>query len=377
MVNKKFCLGILAFVLLFWITVVGCDDGNNAKTYTVTFDADGGNAVIAQPVTENGKVTEPTAPTKANDVAGLYFGTPPDYYTFDGWYNGNAKWDFNTPVTSNITLKAKWTLPVNPIDLTEIEGDNIVRKTFIYIRDNEITETHTLLLDTDIEYPSFLGGFSYNLTIIGLNEERTINTRNVIVGQDGANQKPLLASNLTLGKNININPESYMLWLQSGNLTMQEGSKITGILHCSGGYSNPFSFTMNGGIINGRAYFMMVQVEGEQTFTISGNAKIDELSLNHGYGNSGITVASGWTGSIGKLSINDSSLGGVSFDDYLDYWNDAVVIKAASGYTLTERDVEKIIILGDFTLRETTQSISQTHKLELDSASNVIKLVRK
>lgn len=29
-------------------------------------------------------------------------------YRFAGWYNGNAKWDFDTPVTENLTLTAKW-----------------------------------------------------------------------------------------------------------------------------------------------------------------------------------------------------------------------------------------------------------------------------
>lgn len=29
-------------------------------------------------------------------------------YRFVGWYNGNAKWDFDTPVTENLTLTAKW-----------------------------------------------------------------------------------------------------------------------------------------------------------------------------------------------------------------------------------------------------------------------------
>ena len=65
--------------------------------YTVTFDSDGGSSVDAQTVVEGGKATEPTAPTK-------------DGYTFDGWFNGETKWDFdNDTVTGNITLTAKWT----------------------------------------------------------------------------------------------------------------------------------------------------------------------------------------------------------------------------------------------------------------------------
>ena len=29
-------------------------------------------------------------------------------YRFVGWYSGDAKWDFDTLVTENLTLTAKW-----------------------------------------------------------------------------------------------------------------------------------------------------------------------------------------------------------------------------------------------------------------------------
>lgn len=63
--------------------------------YTVTFDTAGGSTVASQSI-ENGKVaTKPANPTKEG-------------CTFDGWYLGSSKYDFNTKVTSNITLKASW-----------------------------------------------------------------------------------------------------------------------------------------------------------------------------------------------------------------------------------------------------------------------------
>ena len=66
-----------------------------AKTYTVTFDSDGGSEVAAISVKYNKTITEPTAPTKAGCV-------------FDGWYDGETKFDWSKPVTKNVTLKAKW-----------------------------------------------------------------------------------------------------------------------------------------------------------------------------------------------------------------------------------------------------------------------------
>ncbi|MBR4171189.1 MAG: leucine-rich repeat protein [Kiritimatiellae bacterium] len=65
--------------------------------YTVTFDADGGTPVPAQQSVEAGsKATKPNDPVK-------------DGYDFTGWYNGNAAFDFDTPITASITLTAKWT----------------------------------------------------------------------------------------------------------------------------------------------------------------------------------------------------------------------------------------------------------------------------
>ncbi len=63
--------------------------------YTVTFDANGGTAVDAQEVKEGEVATMPTS-TKVG-------------YTFDGWYNGDVKFEFTTAITANVTLKAKWT----------------------------------------------------------------------------------------------------------------------------------------------------------------------------------------------------------------------------------------------------------------------------
>lgn len=43
----------------------------------------------------NDKASAPDTPVKSG-------------YRFVGWYNGNAKWDFNTDVTGDLTLTAKW-----------------------------------------------------------------------------------------------------------------------------------------------------------------------------------------------------------------------------------------------------------------------------
>lgn len=63
--------------------------------YTVNFNTNGGSPVSSQTVQENTKLVKPEDPQKTG-------------FTFDGWYLGDNKFDFNTPVTANWTLEAHW-----------------------------------------------------------------------------------------------------------------------------------------------------------------------------------------------------------------------------------------------------------------------------
>ena len=66
--------------------------------YTVTFDTDGGNEIEPASVKANEKLTMPANPQKMG-------------FKFRGWYSDPEKqvvYDFNAPVTGDITLYAKW-----------------------------------------------------------------------------------------------------------------------------------------------------------------------------------------------------------------------------------------------------------------------------
>ncbi len=78
------------------ITLVAKWTENVKAKYTVTFDSQGGTTVSSQTVTEGNKVSKPTNPTRSG-------------YTFAGWTLNGSAYDFNTIVTKNITLVAKWT----------------------------------------------------------------------------------------------------------------------------------------------------------------------------------------------------------------------------------------------------------------------------
>lgn len=91
-------------------------DGSSIR-YTVTFDSQGGSAVDEQTVTRNSLVSKPEKPIREG-------------YTFEGWFTDadcTRAYDFNTRVTGNITLYAKWTPngttePTDPGEPTEWEN---------------------------------------------------------------------------------------------------------------------------------------------------------------------------------------------------------------------------------------------------------------
>lgn len=77
------------------------NNNNDTQTYTVTFDANGSNVTnlpVTQIVEVGGFAIEPNNPDRRN-------------FEFSGWYVDREciiKYDFATPVASNITLYARW-----------------------------------------------------------------------------------------------------------------------------------------------------------------------------------------------------------------------------------------------------------------------------
>ncbi|MBQ7333007.1 MAG: InlB B-repeat-containing protein, partial [Clostridia bacterium] len=90
---KKSLLLLVFFILVF--SLFSCNEEPEIQKYTVTFDSNGGEDVESQEVAEGKFVLEPEDPEK-------------EYCEFLGWYYKNKKYKFDTPVDSDITLKAKW-----------------------------------------------------------------------------------------------------------------------------------------------------------------------------------------------------------------------------------------------------------------------------
>ena len=88
---KKMKYVLLLTLFAFLTTACSC----SKIKYTITYDTDGGSVVEKETVEKGSKATIPVDPTKEG-------------YTFKGWYTNDVLYDFNTEVTKDITLSAKW-----------------------------------------------------------------------------------------------------------------------------------------------------------------------------------------------------------------------------------------------------------------------------
>ena len=85
----------LALVVLVVIIIILLIKVFGGKEYTIFFNTNGGSTINSLTIKKNEKISQPTTPTKEG-------------YIFDGWYYNDKKFDFNTKVTKDITLEARW-----------------------------------------------------------------------------------------------------------------------------------------------------------------------------------------------------------------------------------------------------------------------------
>lgn len=94
--------------------------------YTVTFNSNGGSTVSSQTITEGSKASKPSNPTKSG-------------YTFGGWTLNGQTYDFNTPVSGNITLVATWNAKSYTVKVSAVDDYSPARILSVYENDTKIT----------------------------------------------------------------------------------------------------------------------------------------------------------------------------------------------------------------------------------------------
>lgn len=88
---------VLFMMLIAVLSLTGCIIQPTEKTYTVTFNSNGGSTVNHQTVKSGAYATEPNCTREGYDL--------------EGWYTKQTdgeKFDFSTHITKNITLYAHW-----------------------------------------------------------------------------------------------------------------------------------------------------------------------------------------------------------------------------------------------------------------------------
>ncbi len=84
-------LGIIILVLVILLVVKNCAK----KEYVVTFNTNGGSIINALNILKGEKISKLENPTKEG-------------YIFDGWYYEGKLFDFNTKITDDMILEARW-----------------------------------------------------------------------------------------------------------------------------------------------------------------------------------------------------------------------------------------------------------------------------
>ena len=103
--RNSYKIKISLVMVLLVIMLVGCKDNlaENTVYHTVSFDTQDGTPIEQQSILENNKVSRPeTIPQREG-------------YIFMDWYmdiEGITRFDFETPIGDDITIFAKWRLPI-------------------------------------------------------------------------------------------------------------------------------------------------------------------------------------------------------------------------------------------------------------------------
>ena len=119
---KKSLIFVCIALLVAMSLIVSCDNSSKTPTvekFTVTLDPNGGGQSYTVEVEKGKTLPEQKIPTREG-------------YTFEGWLLENEMYDFSKPVTSNITLVAKWNIIKLTVTFDTSGGNSIDPKSIDY-----------------------------------------------------------------------------------------------------------------------------------------------------------------------------------------------------------------------------------------------------
>ncbi len=205
---------LIAVLAISTLCLAACDNDDNTKPveYTVTFNYGDGKVETAK-IKGGEKVSEPDAPVKDN-------------YDFKGWYNGEVKYDFDTPVNKDLTLTAKWELsaPTTHIVTFDTDGGSEIESRVVNHNEN----TYKPINPTRGGYCFdgwYVGDKKYDF-LSNITDDITIKAKWISVSEANAAFAKALAadySNFTSANKIYDAENSYTdVFKQAGNLAYWE-----------------------------------------------------------------------------------------------------------------------------------------------------------
>jgi Listeria/Bacterioides repeat len=135
--DKTLFAEIIGAIVVLGLIIMLLAHSCSMKKYTVTFDSMGGTTVTSQKIIDSYKAKKPTNPTKVG-------------YTFEGWYYNDVIFNFDTKITSNIKLEAKWS-ELAPIDTSKVTSVSLDQTELYLAPKKSITLVATVLPDTAID----------------------------------------------------------------------------------------------------------------------------------------------------------------------------------------------------------------------------------
>ncbi|MDO4976056.1 MAG: InlB B-repeat-containing protein [Eubacteriales bacterium] len=191
-----------------------CNVTVSKKTFTVSFNSNGGSAVAAKTVVSGSKVAKPANPTKAG-------------YVFAGWYSNSSlttAYNFNAAVTGNITLYAKWTNAIYTVAFNSNGGSAVTSQSIYggnqafrpadplkegyifsnWYKDSALTQVYNFNTNVTDNMTLYAGWDPYRITITlnADNSDDKLTNRNVS-GQITANLDIESAKYTLIGSNKN------------------------------------------------------------------------------------------------------------------------------------------------------------------------------
>lgn len=356
MAKLRFFCGIV-FCILLVTPFLGCNapgGPHNIVDHTVTFNSNGGSAVQAQQVLHGQIAARPADPIR-------------NFYTFVDWYsdaNLTNVFDFNTPITGNITLFASWittrTLWLY-MDNVEIPPDPLFNNfenlddIFAWIAGNAVDlRTYRIVLGKDI--------VMQNTQILGSNSVR--NRTNVTIILEGREKERVVTNIDTLFGHFELNFGSTNTFVLGRNITLDGVQGGGGVFVTTG----RFEMRDDAKIINSRSMGVWV---GAGTFimnegTITGNGA-DPLLLGNG-GGVFVTGSGRFEMKGGTISNNTGTIAGGVFVRWGNISNRGIFIK--TGGTIKDNTsisgIGHSVYLGDSpnTIELLNNTVAEDHDLD-------------